>query len=89
MKVKKPKGKNSGVGLMSEAALSPDSATTSSRAWLAWGMLKQEILYICWALMEIALLAPFALFVMRWARFWPGRTNFIMVALLDATTLPI
>lgn len=56
---------------MSDAAF-PAGAVGNSvpRAYQVWGFLKQELLYICWALMEVALLTPFALFLMRWTRFW-------------------
>ncbi len=41
-----------------------------SNTWQAWGLIKQELLFLCWALMEVAIIAPFALIVMRWAQFW-------------------
>jgi hypothetical protein len=42
-----------------------------SRGWHVWGIVKLELLYLCWALMEVALFTPVILFFMRWARFWP------------------
>lgn len=38
-----------------------------------WGQVQHELLYIFWALADVALLTPFALGVMGWARYWqPG-----------------
>ncbi len=42
------------------------------RHWAVWTTLKQELLYISWAVMQVALLAPVALFIMEWARYWPS-----------------
>lgn len=36
-----------------------------------WGVVRHELMYISWALMEIALLVPLVLGLMGWARFWP------------------
>lgn len=39
----------------------------------AWGYVQHELLYISWALMDVALLTPFLLGIMGWARYWqPG-----------------
>ncbi len=58
---------------MREVTIEADAANRPiSRTWRIWGILKQELLYLTWALMEIALLTPVALFVMRWTRFWPA-----------------
>jgi hypothetical protein len=57
---------------MGEVVLSsPGEQPQSARAWQIWSIAKQELLYLCWALMEVALLAPVALTFMSWARFWP------------------
>lgn len=37
-----------------------------------WAYARHELLYLCWALMEAALIAPAALAVMPWARYWPS-----------------
>ena len=38
-----------------------------------WGHLQHELLYLAWALMDVALLTPFIMAVMGWARYWrPG-----------------
>ena len=43
--------------------------------WQAWNTLRTELLYVVWALMEIALIVPVVLTVMNWARYWPpGQT---------------
>lgn len=36
-----------------------------------WSALRQELLYLVWALMEIAIITPLALTMMRWTRYWP------------------
>ena len=56
---------------MSDAVLSAGEQPQASRTWQVWTVAKQELLYLCWALMEIALLTPVALTFMGWARFWP------------------
>ena len=37
----------------------------------AWAYARHELLYICWALMDVALIAPAALVLMPWSHFWP------------------
>ncbi|MFN2136342.1 MAG: DUF4129 domain-containing protein, partial [Candidatus Promineifilaceae bacterium] len=59
-----------GFVMSSHASVIPNDESADSRAWQLWGLFRQELLYICWALMEVALLAPFAIFVLRWAQFW-------------------
>ena len=69
--------------MMSESSIAAGSARlSSSRAWEVWGIFKQEILFLSWALMEIALLTPFALFIMRWSRFWPAGQIFLWLLCL-------
>lgn len=36
-----------------------------------WGYLRHELLYLGFALMEIALLTPIVLVILGWARYWP------------------
>lgn len=36
-----------------------------------WGAIRHELLYIGFALMEVALIAPAAMMVLGWARYWP------------------
>ncbi|MCB8918421.1 MAG: DUF4129 domain-containing protein [Ardenticatenaceae bacterium] len=54
-------------------ALLPDEPDRAARwAWLqtVWQFARPEFLYLAWAVMEVALLAPLLLAVMPWARFW-------------------
>jgi hypothetical protein len=38
-----------------------------------WHAFRHELLYVMWAMMEVALIAPFSLAFMPWARYWsPG-----------------
>jgi hypothetical protein len=37
----------------------------------AWGRVRHELMYISWALMEVALITPITLSFMGWARYWP------------------
>ncbi len=48
----------------------------------AWHFVKQELLYLCWALMDTAVITPLFLLAMPWARFWPVSTMTIWVLLL-------
>ncbi len=58
---------------MSEAVLnSADEQSEAAASWQLWNVAKQELLYLSWALMEIALLTPLALTIMGWALFWPA-----------------
>lgn len=48
-----------------------------------WGHVQHEMLYISWALADVALLTPFALAVMGWARYWqPGLVLLWLLALM-------
>ena len=61
----------------------PAAQSQASRSWQVWSVAKQELLYLCWALMEIALLAPVALIFMRWTRFWPaGQVAFWLLLMM-------
>ncbi|MAU00090.1 MAG: hypothetical protein CL608_23360 [Anaerolineaceae bacterium] len=54
--------------------LTVDRDTLSPRyeAFLtAWGHVQHELLYLSWAVMDVALLTPFLLGIMSWARYWP------------------
>ncbi len=66
---------------------SASRAAKYSRSWQVWGVAKQELLYLCWALMEIALLTPIALIFMGWARFWPPGQVALWLLLLAAAAL--
>jgi hypothetical protein len=69
---------------MGEAVLTPPGKQAQTdRLWQTWGVAKQELLYLCWSLMEVALLTPIALTFMRWARFWPeGQVTIWLLLLL-------
>ncbi|MCA9919101.1 MAG: DUF4129 domain-containing protein [Anaerolineales bacterium] len=48
-----------------------------------WGHVQHELLYLSWALADVALLTPFALSVMGWARYWqPGVVLIWLLALM-------
>lgn len=66
--------------------LTIDHQTLSPRAQTLlqiWGHVQHEILYLSWALADVALLTPFALAVMGWARYWqPGLVLFWLLMLM-------
>lgn len=37
---------------------------------IAWNLFRHELLYVLWALMELAIITPLALALMPWARYW-------------------
>ncbi len=43
----------------------------ASPARVLWAYVRHELLYICWALMDVALIAPLALGFIFWTRDWP------------------
>jgi hypothetical protein len=47
-----------------------------------WRYTRHELLYVVWALMEIALIAPIALVAMPWARYWPVSQVTLWLALV-------
>ena len=72
---------------MNATALSgPETVPGKPMAWQAWGLIKQEILFLCWALMDVAILTPLALLLMRWALFWD--VGFVTLWLLFIILLP-
>ncbi|VAW32194.1 hypothetical protein MNBD_CHLOROFLEXI01-1341 [hydrothermal vent metagenome] len=53
--------------------LTIDHTTLSPRyqaLMTAWGHLQHELLYVTWAIMDAALLTPFLMSLMGWARYW-------------------
>lgn len=50
----------------------------------SWAYARHELLYLFWALMETALIAPLALLLMPWARFWsaPLFTGWLLLLML-------
>ena len=69
---------------MSESTLPTDQPITaeSPKLWQVWGLIKQELIFLCWALMDVSIIAPFAIFVMSWARFWNAGQLTIWLLLL-------
>ena len=48
----------------------------------AWGFIRQELLYLSFALMEIALVTPIALVISGWARYWPATEVALLLLLV-------
>jgi hypothetical protein len=48
----------------------------------AWGYIRHELLYVTWSLMEIAILTPVVLGLLRWARYWPPSQVALWLTLL-------
>jgi len=48
----------------------------------SWARAQRELLYIYWAMMEMALLTPIALSLMSWARYWPSGEALLWLLLL-------
>jgi hypothetical protein len=71
-------------------ALSPrvfHAARASASA--VWDQARHELLYLTWALMEVALITPISLALMGWARYWPpGQvTLWLLLTLLTSFNL--
>ncbi|MCA9923541.1 MAG: DUF4129 domain-containing protein, partial [Anaerolineales bacterium] len=48
-----------------------------------WARVQHEMLYVFWSIMEVTLLAPVAMSLMAWARYWPpGQVLFWMLLLM-------
>ncbi len=47
-----------------------------------WALCQRELLYLCWAVMDVALLTPFALAIMDWARLWPPGLFFLWLLVI-------
>ena len=60
----------------------PAGQAPFSRSWQVWSIVKLEMLYLCWVLMEVALITPVVLFFTRWARFWPSGQLTLWILLL-------
>lgn len=66
----------------------------------AWAYARHELLYLSWTLMSVALLTPFSLSLMSWARYWPPGlvllwllllmlVPFNLLRLMDALRVPV
>lgn len=53
------------------AAPPPGNTRLRGLLGILWAYGRHELLYLCWALMEVALLTPVLLSAMGWARYWP------------------
>jgi hypothetical protein len=47
-----------------------------------WSRIRHELVYLSFTVQEAALLAPLALVIMSWSRFWPGWLVFLWLLLL-------
>lgn len=48
----------------------------------AWGQIQRELLYLTWALMDVAIITPIVLTLLPWARYWPPGTVLLWLWLL-------
>jgi hypothetical protein len=72
---------------MSSVASAPAATNGSTAPSLsAWGVVRNELLYLSYALQEVALLTPFALVILGWARYWPA--GLVLAWLLLLMLLP-
>ena len=53
-----------------------------TRLLQSWSRVQKELLVVFWAIMEMALLTPFALSLMPWARYWPAGQVLLWLMLL-------
>lgn len=62
----------------------PHSAQQPGPATVAWIYIRHELLTLAWALMDVAVIAPVALIVLPWIRFWPlpAFTAWLLIVLL-------
>ena len=50
----------------------PFRSSAGSVTWIrSWAFVQQELLALCWGIMDVSLLVPFALSLMPFARYWP------------------
>ena len=55
---------------------------TASRWQRLWSLFRFELLYLSWAVMEVALIAPVALALLPWLRYWSGASMTLFLLLL-------
>ncbi len=60
---------SAGVSRQSGSLQSRQALTTPTPT--AWGYIRHELLYLGFALMEVALFTPVVLVILGWARYWP------------------
>jgi len=72
----------SNVGRETIAGTIQENRFTRTRLTTAWAYLRHELLYLCYALLEVSLLTPLALSLMGWARYWPPGQVLLWLLLL-------
>ncbi len=65
---------------MSSVATTPSSPNRT--LILAWAYARRELVFISWALMEVALITPFSLAILPWTDEWWGRQRLFLGMLL-------
>ncbi|MEZ4641952.1 MAG: DUF4129 domain-containing protein [Chloroflexota bacterium] len=61
---------------------STDMVQRRQQLQVAWDYVRHELLYLSWVLMEVALLTPFSMALMGWARYWPPGLVLLWLVLL-------
>ncbi len=69
------------------SALAATRRALLAPATTLWGYLRHELLFLCFALMEIGLLTPVVLVILGWARYWPA--GLVLLWLLLLMLLPL
>lgn len=66
---------------MSAISHQPTAQPTNQLA-ASWGAVRRELFPLSWAMMDVALITPLALSLLRWARYWPPGQVALLVLLL-------
>lgn len=64
------------------SATNPATHQTHRNLILAWAYARRELVFISWALMEVALITPFSLAILPWTDEWWGRQRLFVGVLL-------
>ncbi len=60
--------------------IQPETESARTQSFLQlWGHVQHEVIYVVWALMDVALLTPFVLSMMGWARYWSPSTILLLI----------
>ncbi|MBX3055780.1 MAG: DUF4129 domain-containing protein [Anaerolineae bacterium] len=62
--------------------LTPSTPERQEKFLKIWAFCQRELLFLCWAVMDVALLTPFALAIMNWAQLWPPGVFFLWLLLI-------
>ena len=64
--------------------LQTENISERGQTWMkVWGYAQHELIYIMWVLMDVALLTPFVMGIMGWARYWsPGMVMLLAMFLM-------